>query len=83
MPVLEQPGQFIFMGKQIEGFWLTQWMKNKPVEDQIKASMRVQELFASGKWQTDVAAVIPIAEAHEKLPAALSGMNTGKVMLVP
>jgi NADPH:quinone reductase-like Zn-dependent oxidoreductase len=82
-PMLEQAGQFIFMGKQIEGFWLTQWMRNKPVQDQIAASMRVQELFASGKWKTDVAAVIPIAEAHAKLPEALSGMNTGKVMLVP
>ena len=45
--------------------------------------MRVQELFATGKWKTDVAAVIPIAEAHAKMPEALSGMNTGKVMLVP
>jgi len=83
MPKLEQPGQFVFMGKQIEGFWLTQWMKNKPVQDQIAASMRVQELFATGKWKTDVAAVIPLAEAHAKVPEAVSGMNTGKVMLVP
>lgn len=82
MPTLEQPGQFIFMGKQIEGFWLTQWMKDKPVQDQIAASMRVQELFATGKWKTDVAATIPIAEAHAKVPEALAGMNTGKVMLV-
>lgn len=82
-PVIEEAGQFIFMGKQIEGFWLTQWMRNKSVQDQIAASMKVQELFASGKWKTDVAAVIPIAEAHAKLPEALSGMNTGKVMLVP
>ena len=83
LPTLEQPGQFIFMGKRIEGFWLTQWMREKPVEEQIKASMRVQELFASGKWKTDVAATIPISEAHAEMPKALSGMNTGKVMLVP
>jgi len=83
MPVLEQPGQFIFMGKQIEGFWLTQWMKDKPPKEQIGAAMRVQELFAKGKWKTDVTATIPIAEAHAKVPEALSGMNTGKVMLVP
>ncbi len=83
MPVLQQPGHFIFMGKQIEGFWLTQWMKHKPVQEQIAASMRVQELFATGAWKTDVAAVIRFADAHAKLPEALSGMNTGKVMLVP
>ena len=83
LPTIEQPGQFIFMGKQIEGFWLTQWMKDKPPQDQIKAVMRVQELFATGKWKTDVAAVISLSDAHAKLPEALSGMNTGKVMLVP
>ena len=71
------------MGKQIEGFWLTQWMRTKPVEDQIAAGMKVQQLFASGAWKTDVAEVIPIREAHDRLPAAVSKINTGKVMLVP
>ncbi len=83
LPKLEQPGQMIFMNKRIEGFWLTQWMKDKPQQDQISAVMRVQELFASGKWKTDVAATISLADAHAKLPEALSGMNTGKIMLVP
>ncbi|MEM7069103.1 MAG: zinc-binding dehydrogenase [Pseudomonadota bacterium] len=82
-PALTQAGQFIFMNKRIEGFWLTQWMKDKPVEEQIKAGMRVQQMFASGKWKTDVAEVIKLGEAHDKLAAALSGANTGKVMLVP
>ena len=83
LPVLTQPGQFIFMNKRVEGFWLTQWMKDKPADEQIKAGMKVQQMFASGKWKTDVAEIIPLREAHEKLPAALSGANKGKVMLVP
>jgi len=82
-PTLTQMGQFIFMGKQIEGFWLTQWMKVQPPEVQMAAGMKVQQMFASGNWQTDVAEKISIADAHEKLPAALSGMNTGKVYLFP
>lgn len=83
MPVLEQAGQFVFMGKRIEGFWLSRWMKEQPVPDQIAAVQRVQELFATGTWKTDVAAVIQLADAHAKLPEALSGENKGKVMLVP
>ncbi len=83
LPVIEQAGQMIFMGKKIEGFWLTQWMKERPVEDQIKAGMRVQELFATGQWKTDVAGIVKLSEAHEKLPGLLAGANTGKVMLVP
>ena len=82
-PVLKEAGQFIFMNKRIEGFWLTQWMKETPVEEQIKAGMRVQQMFATGKWRTDIADVIPLREAHERLPEALAGANTGKVMLVP
>lgn len=82
-PILHEPGQFIFMNKKVEGFWLSQWMKEKPIEDQIKAGMRVQELFATGKWKTDVAEVISLRDAHDKLPDALAGANTGKVMLVP
>jgi len=82
-PTLTQMGQFIFMGKHIEGFWLTQWMKVQPPEVQMGAAMKVQEMFATGKWQTDVADTISIKDAHEKLPAALSGINTGKVFLRP
>ncbi len=82
-PRLDQVGQFIFMGKQVEGFWLTKWMQKKPLEEQVAAGMKVQELFASGKWKTDVAETIPLREAHARLPAAVSKINTGKIMLVP
>ena len=82
-PQLTQMGQFVFMGKQIEGFWLTKWMRDKPFQEQAAASMKVQELFASGTWQTDVAEKISLKDAHEKLPTATSTMNTGKIMLIP
>ena len=82
-PVLNQMGQFIFMNKQIEGFWLTKWMKEKPPEAQMGAALKVQEMFASGKWQTDIAQKISLRDAHSELPKALSKMNTGKVLLTP
>lgn len=82
-PDLKQMGQFIFMGKQIEGFWLTKWMGVQPPDVQMAAGKKVQEMFATGKWRTDVAATIRLSEAHEKLPKALSGANSGKVYLVP
>jgi hypothetical protein len=49
----------------------------------MQAGMKVQQMYASGSWQTDVAEVIGLKNAHAKLPAALGKMNTGKVMLVP
>jgi hypothetical protein len=33
-------------------------------------------------WNTDVAAHIPLADAHTGAPAFLTGANQGKVMLV-
>ena len=81
-PIME-PGQLIFLTKRIEGFWLTQWMRKSSLLTKIKATRQVQARFASGAWATDIAEVIPFDEAHARLPAALSGANTGKVMLVP
>jgi NADPH:quinone reductase-like Zn-dependent oxidoreductase len=82
-PVLTMPGQFVFMDKKIEGFWLTKWLQNAPREAVMAAGAKVQQRFASGAWRTDVAAIVPLAEAHAKLPKALSGANHGKVFLKP
>ena len=82
-PSVAQMGQFIFMDKKIEGFWLTNWMKVTSPDKLMQAGMKVQQMFASGSWQTDVAEKISLKDAHAKLPDALSKMNTGKVMLVP
>lgn len=80
---LTQPGQFIFMDKQIRGFWLTQWLREQPKETVARAFTTVIDRFATGKWHTDVSAIVPLAEAHAKLPALLGQPNAGKVMLRP
>jgi NADPH:quinone reductase-like Zn-dependent oxidoreductase len=82
-PTLKQAGQFVFMDKHIRGFWLTKWLNEKPAEAVMAAGAEVMKRFASGAWKTDVAAIIPLGEAHARLPDALAGANTGKVMLRP
>ncbi|MFK5978298.1 MAG: zinc-binding dehydrogenase [Rhizobiaceae bacterium] len=82
-PVMSQMGQFVFTGKEITGFWLTKWMQSKPPKEQLAVIAQVQELFASGKWKTDVRATVSLRDAMSQLPDELSNMNTGKVMLVP
>ncbi len=80
---LPDPGQLIFQSKRVEGFWLTSWLqKGSPIR-LIQASRGVQARFASGAWNTDVAAQIPIVEAHSRVPALFAGANQGKVMLTP
>jgi NADPH:quinone reductase-like Zn-dependent oxidoreductase len=72
----------VFTGKTITGFWLVEWFRSTPVEEQIKVIAEVQERFVSGKWHTDVAAIVPLTEAMEKLPVALNS-RAGKVMIRP
>lgn len=81
-PRLTNAGQLIFMGKRIEGFWLTQWMMQTPPEDQMRVVGEVQARFADGRWRTDVAATLPLRDAIEHLAAALRDTR-GKVMILP
>ena len=81
-PALTQLGQLIFMRKRIAGFWLTQWMRETPPEDQIRVVQEVQARFAAGRWSTDVTAVLSLEEAMTQLPAKLAEPD-GKVMIKP
>ena len=81
-PKLDQLGQFIFMNKRIEGFWLSRWLPAAPPERRAAVIADVQERFASGAWETRVASKLPLAEAIEGILPALDE-SAGKVMLVP
>jgi NADPH:quinone reductase-like Zn-dependent oxidoreductase len=82
LPRLSDPGQMIFRGKRIEGFWLTEWLRSTPLPLQVNTYRTVQARFGDGRWSTDVAEVIPLDEAMERLPGALS-KATGKVLIKP
>ena len=81
-PRLTQMGQFIFMDKKIEGFWLSRWLPAAPPERRAAVVAEVQARFAAGRWQTRVAAELSLSQAMEGvLPALAAG--TGKVMIRP
>lgn len=81
-PALAELGQLIFRGKQIEGFWLTRWMKQVDQARVPQAFMEIQERFVSGKWKTDVAGLIPLSDAMTKLPEVLA-VPDGKAFIDP
>ncbi|MDD9911071.1 MAG: zinc-binding dehydrogenase [Ahrensia sp.] len=82
LPTIMQPGQMIFMMKQIEGFWLTRWMQEKDMGEKMGAIQKAQQLFASGEWQTDVTAIVPLSQAMDRVPEELAKPN-GKVFIKP
>ncbi len=79
--LIPEPGQLIFMQKRIEGFWLSEWMR-KAGERRVKAVIEAQTRFADGRWATDVTAVVPLANAMERVPLELAKPN-GKVFIKP
>lgn len=81
-PMISEPGQFIFMDKKIEGYWLATWFRQASMLEKLKTLRAVQNRFISGKWKTEVVATVRLADAIEELPRALS-LGDGKVMIVP
>lgn len=82
LPTILQPGQLIFQSKCIEGFWLSRWLKETPLAQKIGVIQQVQKRFATGGWQTDVTAIVPMAEAMDRLAGELSKPD-GKVFIKP
>ena len=81
-PALTEIGQFIFMGKRIEGFWLSAWMRTTPVEKQGAVIAEVQARFANGAWRTDISDTLPLDQALARFPEALS-VKDAKLLLAP
>ena len=78
---IDEPGQLIFAGKRIEGFWLVEWMRRSP-ERFARAVAEAQKRFSDGSWSTDVTAVVPLSEAMARVPQELAKPN-GKVFIKP
>ncbi|MFC3325380.1 zinc-binding dehydrogenase [Mesorhizobium cantuariense] len=79
--VIREPGQLIFQHKHIEGFWLSEWMRQFR-DRRGPAILEAQKRFSDGRWSTDVTAVVPLAEAMARVPAELAKPN-GKVFIRP
>ncbi|MBU0581537.1 MAG: zinc-binding dehydrogenase [Alphaproteobacteria bacterium] len=79
--LIPEPGQLIFMNKRIEGFWLTEWMRQAG-ERRKEAVIDAQTRFADGRWATDVTAIVPLSEAVARVPDELAKPN-GKVFIKP
>jgi len=81
-PALTQMGQFIFMKKRIEGFWLSSWLRGTAPDRVAAVVQEVQARFADGRWHTDISATVSLADALEQLPGEYAKKNA-KVLLAP
>ena len=82
IPPLSNPGELIFLHKEIRGFWLTPWLTNTSLEDKIAVFSEVQARFGDGRWNTDVGAVVELGNVMSDLADVLTDPR-GKVFITP
>ena len=76
------PGSLVFEGKQVEGFWLSAWLRSRSLLSQLRIARQVQQLLA-GDLKTEIRARLPLEKAAEGLAQYSADMTAGKVLIVP
>jgi NADPH2:quinone reductase len=77
------PLGLIFQDKQVEGFWLTQWIRERGLLTVMRASNRVQKLMASGKLATTIQRRVGLDGAVDALLHYKDNMTAGKILIKP
>src|SRR5215207_2474013 len=79
-PVQAEPGQFIFEGKSIEGFWLTTWMSKKNLLQSLVLWQRAQKLMMTD-LKSEIRMQYPLDEAQNAIREYQRQMTGGKILL--
>ncbi len=82
-PCQVSPGQLIFRGITLTGFWLASWFRQASPEAQQQLFGDLIGKIAAGKLSAPVAATFPLSQVSEAVHAASQGERDGKILLVP
>lgn len=75
-----KPGNLIFTGNQIHGFWLTSWLEKKGLLQIIKATRKIQSLL-NNELGTNIYKKFPPEKINEALETYQKNMSKGKVLI--
>jgi NADPH:quinone reductase-like Zn-dependent oxidoreductase len=81
-PSQADPASLIFEGKQLEGFWLTGWLRSRTLLGQLRLARQIQELLRND-LKTEFQAKVPLPEVGRALQQYAANMTAGKVLLMP
>jgi NADPH:quinone reductase len=76
------PLSLIFKGKHVEGFWLSQWLKEAGLWRTYRSIRRIQSMIGSGKFETTIRKRAYLNDWPEALLEYRQEMSRGKVLLV-
>jgi len=74
------PGELIFTGNQIQGFWLTGWLHNKSFLQSILYTRKIQSLLGK-ELGTTIHKQFPIEQITEAIETYQDNMSKGKVLI--
>ena len=75
-------GRMIFRSTTIRGFWLNDWFRSTPVEEQRRIGGALLDLMAAGKVAPSVEAAYELKDVVEAVRHAERPGRRGKVLLV-
>ena len=76
------PGDLIFKGKSVNGFWLTSWLAKKNPIQSLLLWQKAQKMLTSD-LKSEIRARYPLADVKEAVTAYQEQMTGGKILLVP
>ncbi len=80
-PCQVSPGQLIFRGITLTGFWLASWFRQASQQQQQQLFGDLIGKIAAGKLSAPIAATYPLAQVSAAVLAASQGEREGKILL--
>ncbi|MEA1904152.1 MAG: zinc-binding dehydrogenase, partial [Actinomycetota bacterium] len=81
-PSQAEIGDLIFSGKTVTGFWLSRWIPDKSVVQNVRLWRKVQNLIGDS-LRSEIRATFGLERATDAVTSYQSAMTEGKVLLTP
>src|SRR6202049_1672017 len=74
------PGDFIYRGLSLHGFWLINWIRNAPRTEIEEIYQKLGDLVADGSLSAAVEHVYPLDQFKEAFQQSLKSNRSGKIL---
>src|SRR5882757_3973557 len=74
------PGDLIYRGLSLHGFWLINWIRNAPRTEIKEIYQKLGDLVADGSLSAVVEHVYPLAQFKEAFDQSLKSSRSGKIL---
>jgi NADPH:quinone reductase-like Zn-dependent oxidoreductase len=81
-PIQIDPRVLLVGQKKVEGFWLSEWVRDRGVLTMLGLFRRIGKLMQGGTLATEIGATFPLDQVQEAVRQAAVPGRQGKVVLV-